>query len=635
MAESFSELVEKSVVAAVGRISTLVSGAGTALSLSEWHLKPVLPTVEYLIPGLQALQRDLDVVNADYHPAGHFTVPLTGFKELDKAIKLHHIINVVESEPARSLYDPPASSYLDLIFRGIKDWSRQKTIEIFEKDCKDVAKMGLDSLREFYDMPRSGLGGSISVAGTYSVSQTTVTKPSAPDTPPAGQSLVQVHARPSIPSPLQRHPSHRLGHMPPTDPAGHYRYSPHWLSEFRDQIPNPHAPAAARYILRTREVWQRHLAAFTEFTSTAEDLNSIAQTLLLARGSYMAPQIIPPLEHLGSLLNDTVTFMFYKFRGFFDPEYKGNTVEYLHGLEAPGNRFISVDYCNLIERFIEKWVRVVEAIIWIIDMDRITYYEIGDFGKKGYITDEPEIPHSILDKVLYYIAPPSHYSPFEILLKNLELWLQDLVHDAIKILNEVERLIIHLDGFRKGTLANRPQEHPEFHDSISYLEKQKSELLLHQGVLLTYRMQLSFEAAHSTAKMVSRKLYNVRSMVEAIRESNREDEASLYQIPTVEKLGVPAQAAATVMGHLKDGLETQWRIGWLIRCVKYLIIVSIRKRAQQMENNEAGERKKKQANTEKLEEKLKEIEALKKIKEGEEYFDDEDEEGDFDMDIQA
>ncbi|KAH7173082.1 hypothetical protein DER46DRAFT_679220 [Fusarium sp. MPI-SDFR-AT-0072] len=50
----------------------------------------------------------------------------------------------------------------------------------------------------------------------------------------------------------------------------------------------------------------------------------------------------------------------------------------------------------------------------------------------------------------------------------------------------------------------------------------------------------------------------VRSMVEAIRESNHGDGAGPYRIPTREELGVPAQAAATVMGQLREGLITKW-----------------------------------------------------------------------------
>lgn len=94
------------------------ASSDTAPPLHEWHLKPVLPTVDLLIPGLRALQRDLDVVNVEYQLSENLMVPLRAFKELDKEInmeydktlktfdsvrhQLHNIIHKPKTEPTVS-----------------------------------------------------------------------------------------------------------------------------------------------------------------------------------------------------------------------------------------------------------------------------------------------------------------------------------------------------------------------------------------------------------------------------------------------------------------------------------------------------------------------------------------------------
>lgn len=298
------------------------------------------------------------------------------------------------------------------------------------------------------------------------------------------------------------------------------------------------------------------LAAFTEFASIAEDLNQVVQTLLLTNDSYVAPEVIGPLEDMGKELDCHALKMVDLFRRRYDPQFNGDLGEYLHGLESPGQQFTSVDYPSLIERFCEKWVRVLDAIAYTIEGDYILHYEReGGLWNPGSFTDKPEVPDSIVEKALYYIAPPSHYSPFEILFRNLELWLQDLVDDSIMIQNETERLSDRLNGAFGVVIAGN--------DMLKFIKIRNCILLfrdlpLHPGARLIHQMQISFSAALSTARRVSRKLFNVRSMDEAMRGSNLGNGAGPYRIPTREQLVVPAQAAATVMGQLREGLKTKW-----------------------------------------------------------------------------
>lgn len=107
------------VSSVIGMLADLATPSPyTAPPLHEWHLKPVLPTIDLLIPGLRALQRDLDVVNVEYQLSENLMVPLRAFKELDEEInmeydktlkdfdsvrhQLHNIIHMPKIEPTVS-----------------------------------------------------------------------------------------------------------------------------------------------------------------------------------------------------------------------------------------------------------------------------------------------------------------------------------------------------------------------------------------------------------------------------------------------------------------------------------------------------------------------------------------------------
>lgn len=126
------------------------------------------------------------------------------------------------------------------------------------------------------------------------------------------------------------------------------------------------------------------MAAFTEFASIAEDLNQVVQTLLLTNDSYVAPEIIRPLEDMGEELDFHALKMVNLSRRRYDPQFNGDLGEYLHGLESPGQRFTSLDYPSLIERFCEKWVRVLDAIAYTLEGDYILHYKReGGLGIRG------------------------------------------------------------------------------------------------------------------------------------------------------------------------------------------------------------------------------------------------------------
>lgn len=125
----------------------------TAPPLHEWHLKPVLPTVDLLIPGLRALQRDLDFVNVEYQLSDNLMVPLRAFEELDEEInmeydkaledfnsvrhQLHNIIHMPKIEPTVS---NPSFYY------PVYQWVRGKRpSDILQKQCKEVIS-ALESL---------------------------------------------------------------------------------------------------------------------------------------------------------------------------------------------------------------------------------------------------------------------------------------------------------------------------------------------------------------------------------------------------------------------------------------------------------------------------------------------------------
>lgn len=121
------------------------------------------------------------------------------------------------------------------------------------------------------------------------------------------------------------------------------------------------------------------------------------------------------------------------------------------------------------------------------------------------------------------------------------------------IQNEAERLTDRLNRVFKGIIADNDVP-IELRNCISQFRN----LPLHPGARLKHQMQISFSAALSTARRVSKKLPNIRSMVEAMRGSNPGNGASPYRIPTREQLVVPAQAAATVMGQLRERLKIKW-----------------------------------------------------------------------------
>lgn len=303
------------------------------------------------------------------------------------------------------------------------------------------------------------------------------------------------------------------------------------------------------------------LTAFTEFASIAQDLNQVVQTLLLGNYSFDTLEVILPLEAMGRELDYHATKM-TTWDGLFDPQFNGDMGGYLHGPEAPGQRFVAVNYPNLVERFCEKWVRVLDVISGTIHRDyEVHYRRKGGLWNPGSFTDQPEVTDSIVEKILYHIAPPSHYSPLEILFQNLELWLQDLVDDAIIIQNETKQLSDHLQGVSEGLIAATADlpNNMEIQNGLSLFDNPQ----LHPGALLSHQMQISFSDALSISRRVSKKLSNVRSMVEAIRGSNPGNGAGPYRIPTREQLVVAAQAAATVMGQLRERLGLEW-LAWKV-----------------------------------------------------------------------
>lgn len=65
-------------------------------------------------------------------------------------------------------------------------------------------------------------------------------------------------------------------------------------------------------------------------------------------------------------------------------------------------------------------------------------------------------------------------------------------------------------------MEDESSKHPALPIASIFFDERKNELRLHDGVVLTHRMQRAFELAHTTAKMVSKKLSDARYMAVAI-----------------------------------------------------------------------------------------------------------------------